>query len=173
MLFCPTSHGEEGAASSPVRALPHSEVLGQAETLLSSWWGTGLCTVCCHCCPSPGGGHQALPRAAAQGWGRRGGRVAALSPHPSAVSTVLCLAVACPGVLSLSFPLQQQGSHLEGQATDLATAGAPALLLATGQVLLCALLQLWALSSLPIAQPLLFTLFSRDEFCCCSGRENH
>lgn len=79
-------------------------------------------------------------------------------------------------MLSLSFPLHQQGFDLEGQTTDLDTAGAPALLLATGQVLLCALLQLWALSPLSIAQPLqLLTLISRDWFCCCSLglRENH
>lgn len=95
--------------------------------------------------------------------------MASLSPHPSAMSTLLCLAVACLGVLYLSFPFCQQGSDLEGQATDLASAGAPALLLATGQVLLCGLLQLWALSSLSIMQPLqLLTLISRNGFCCCS-----
>lgn len=96
-------------------------------------------------------------------------RVAPLSPHPSAVSTTLCPAVAYLGVLSLSFPLHQQGLDVERQATDLDTSGAPALLSATGQELLCALLQLWAPSPLSIAQPLqLLTLISRDGFCCCS-----
>lgn len=43
------------------------------------------------------------------------------------------------------------------------------MLMATGQVLFCALLQLWARSSLFIVQPLqLLTLISRDGFCCSS-----
>lgn len=115
MLFSPTCHGEGGAVSSPARALPHSEVLGQTETLLEQLMGDrGSALFAVTACPSTGRGHQAL-----QLWfGGEGvtvDRGAPLSPHPRAGSTALCLAVVCPGVLS-SFPLCQQGSDLEGQA---------------------------------------------------------
>lgn len=67
MLFCPTSHGEGGAASSPVRALPHSEVLGQTETLLEQPVGDrGSALFAVTVCPAQGEGTK--PQGGLQLW---------------------------------------------------------------------------------------------------------
>lgn len=119
MLFSPTSQGEGVAASSPARALPHSETAGAAGG------GQRFCTVCCHClsqhkerAPSPAEGCSSgleVKRWQETRW--------LPQPSPSAVSPVLFLPVACRGVLSLS-SLRLGGA---GNGPGLSSSPSPAL----------------------------------------------
>lgn len=88
MLCCPTSDEEGIVASSPERVLPHSEVLGQTETLLQQLVGDrGSALFAVTACPNTGRGHQALQRV--QLWAGGEGMARETGWLPSALTPVL------------------------------------------------------------------------------------